>query len=124
MAGWCEAKIGPEFFVNIFQRGRRINPRFHRKAQPVSLVGAMIGILAKYDHFGLVKRNQVQSSKVFGALGENSFLFLILGAEKAALFDHVGLGELVGKPYFPGRFQFDWRLRLICRFHGPAPSLG
>ncbi len=47
--------IPGQFFVDVNQRRRHLNPGLHREAETMSLVGAVIGILPEDHHLHLVK---------------------------------------------------------------------
>ena len=79
----------------------------YRKAKPVRLSGAVIGVLPKYHHLHIVERCQLEGAEDLASWRVDTFAGGLFGTQKIAEADHMWRGKLVVQPGFPAWFDPD-----------------
>ena len=107
-----DAEICGQFLVDVLQRGRRGNTMRHRKAQPVRLSGAVIGVLPQDHHLHLVEWCQFEGTENLASRRVDPFASGLFGPQEIAEPGHMRRGKLGSEPRFPARLDPD--VMLLC----------
>ena len=105
-AGHRSAVFALQLLIDVDERRRRRRGRQHRKAQPVRLMGPVVGILPDYHHLDLIEWGAVErlenelGGRVARALG-------VFGAHETGQFRKVGAVELRLQHLRPGGLDLD-----------------
>ena len=102
-----DAEIRRQFLVDVLQRRRRGNAMRHRKAQPVRLSGAVIGVLPQDHHLHLVERCQLEGAEDLASRRVDAFAGGLFGPQEIAEPGHMRRGKLGAETGFPARLDPD-----------------
>lgn len=102
-----KTQITFQFFKNIHEAGRNIDPRPYRERKAMRLTRAMIGILSQNHDLYVFKWSVVQSREKFAALGENGPLLGFFSAQELPQVLHVAFAELGQQAFFPRGFELN-----------------
>ena len=63
MIRWLDSEIVGQLLVDVLKRRGNLDTRSHREGKPLSLVGAVIRVLAEDEHFDAGERRQMKRGK-------------------------------------------------------------
>src|SRR5574337_358322 len=119
VAGTGHAEVALDLPEDVVQRWGYPHAAAHRKAQPMRLAGAVVGVLAQDHNPHRVERGVLEGGENLPAGWVDVLARLLLGAQKARQRPHLGPLQVVADARLPRRLQLD---RALAHASFPAGS--